>query len=353
MSSMARFLWIFLWCAFSSFVFSVEGGSGAFPTISAENVVLVSGNANSALAKEVASCLGISLGETEIKRFNDGEIQINIGESVRNKDVFIIQPTCPSLKASINDNLMELYLLIRTMKRASAASITAIVPYYGYARQDRKTKPRDSISASDVALLLEQAGVTRVVTVDLHCGQIQGFFHNVPVDSLVASTVFVPYFVEKDLQNVVVVSPDAGGVDRANKFIAALAAEGVNARLAILSKKRASAGVVDTMIVLGDVSNSDVIIVDDMCDTGGTLCKAAELLKDHGALRVFAAVTHPVFSGTALEKLGNSVIEEMIVSDTIPLKENAPSKIHCISVAPLLSQVIAAYATKNQVGLEF
>ena len=184
-----------------------------------DDALLFSGNSNVPLAEKVANYLDVSLGNASVKKFNDGEISIQIGQNVRNKDIFILQPTCPSEKQSINDNLMELYLLVRTMKRSSAASVTAIIPYYGYARQDRKTAPRVPISAADVALLLESAGVDRVVTVDLHCGQIQGFFHNAPVDNLFASTMFVPYFAQKDLNNVVIVSPDAGGVDRAKKFL--------------------------------------------------------------------------------------------------------------------------------------
>lgn len=313
-----------------------------------EGAIVFTGNANSALAQEVSSYLNISLGKANVRRFNDGEIQISIEQNVRNKDIFIIQPTCPSEKQSVNDNLMELYLLVRTMKRSAAASITAIIPYYGYARQDRKTGKIESISAADVAMLLEQAGVNRVVTVDLHCGQIQGFFQNVSVDNLYASRVFIPYYVQKGLENVVVVSPDAGGVDRANKFLAGLAESGVDGRLVIISKQRASAGVIESMNLLGDVTDANAIIVDDMCDTGGTLCKAAQLLKDHGAKKVFAAITHPVFSGSALEKIQGSVIEEMVISDTIPLKQKVPSNIRCISIAPLLGHVIATYAKKSQ-----
>lgn len=315
-------------------------------TTSAENLmfsdqaVLFSGNANIALAKKVAGYLDIPLGSATVKKFNDGEIQIRIEQSVRNRDVFIIQPVCPSENQSVNDNLMELYLLVRTMKRSSAASITAVIPYYGYARQDRKTSARVPISAADVALLLEVAGIDRIITVDLHCGQIQGFFHNAPVDNLYAATMFVPYFAKKDLQNVVVVSPDAGGVERAKKFLEALSRENVAGRLAIISKQRAKAGVVESMNLIGDVEGADAIIVDDLCDTAGTLVQAAKLLKDNGARSVFAAITHPVFSGTALEKIRNSVIDEMVISDTIPLKSDAPANIQCISVAPLLGEAI-------------
>jgi ribose-phosphate pyrophosphokinase len=264
-------------------------------TVFEDQVAIFTGNSNTQLAREVAQYLDMPLGNAVVSKFNDGEIQIHIDQSVRNKDIFIIQPTCHSDNGSINDNMMELYLLVRTMKRSSAASITAIIPYYGYARQDRKTAPRVPISASDIALLLETAGVDRVVTVDLHCGQIQGFFHNAPVDNLYAATVFVPYFAKKDLKNVVIVSPDAGGVERAKRFMENLGKLGIPAKLAIISKQRAKAGVVDTMNLIGDVTNADAIIVDDLCDTGGTLVLAAKLLKDSGANRVYAAITHPVF----------------------------------------------------------
>lgn len=231
-------------------------------------------------------------------------------------------------------------MLIRTIKRASAESITVIIPYYGYARQDRKSAPRVPISAADIALLLEAAGADRIVAVDLHCGQIQGFFHNAPVDNLFASVVFVPYFAEKGLNKVVVVSPDAGGVERANKFMDNLRSHGVKADLAIISKQRSGAGVVDTMNLIGDVKGADAIIVDDLCDTGGTLVKAAQLVKDCGANHVYAAVTHPVFSGDALQKIGASVIDEMVVSDTIALRGEVPANLRCLSVAPLLGETV-------------
>ena len=219
---------------------ALEGNSKPF----SENALLFSGNANLPLATKVAEYLHVPLGSATVSKFNDGEIQIQIKENVRNKDIFILQSTCPSDKQSINDNLMELYLLIRTMKRASAGNITVVIPYYGYARQDRKTTPRVPISAADVALLLELAGIDRVLTIDLHCGQIQGFFHNIPVDNLYAASVFIPYFASKELNNVVVVSPDAGGVERATKFLKQLDKKGIPAQMALISKQRASAGVV-------------------------------------------------------------------------------------------------------------
>lgn len=305
-----------------------------------KDAFLFTGNSNASLADKIAAYLDIPVGKASVGKFNDGEIQIRIQQNVRNKSVFILQSTCLSDKQSVNDNLMELYLLVRTLKRASATTITAVIPYYGYARQDRKSSPRVPISAADVALMLEAAGVDRVVTVDLHCGQIQGFFHNAPVDNLYASTVFVPYFVEKGLKNPIIISPDAGGVDRAKKFLEQMGKYGVEAQLAIILKQRSQPGVVASMQLIGDVEDSDVIIVDDLCDTAGTLVQAAQVLKEQGARRVFAAITHPVFSGPALERIEHSVIDELVVSDTIPLAKNAPPNIQVISVAPLLGEAI-------------
>lgn len=318
-----------------------------------QKAVLFSGNANLPLALKVADYLNVSLGSAIVKKFNDGEIQIQVQENVRNKDVFIIQSTCPSETQSVNDNIMELFLLVRTMKRASAASITVVIPYYGYARQDRKSSPRVPISAADVALMLEFAGVNRVLTIDLHCGQIQGFFHNAPVDNLYASLVFIPYFASKQLHNIVVVSPDAGGVDRANKFLQQLNKLGIQASMALISKQRAAAGVIGSMTLIGNVEGADTIIVDDMCDTGGTLIQAAQLLKDNGANRVFTAITHPVFSGEALQKIGNSVIDEMVITDTIPLRGIAPDNIHIISVGALLGEAIRRIQVGESVSALF
>jgi ribose-phosphate pyrophosphokinase len=324
----------------SPYSFDDADTRGVKNSIFKENAVIFSGNATNALANSVSEYLDTPLGKSKIKRFNDGEISIRIKENVRNKDVFIIQSCCSTLDGSVNDNLMELFLMVRTMKRSSASSITAVIPYYAYARQDRKTEPRVPISAADVAMMLEVGGVDRVVTIDLHAGQIQGFFQNAPVDNLFASSVFVPYFAEKELENVVVVSPDAGGVDRSKIFLESLNTQGIDGNLAIISKQRSGAGVVASMSLIGDVAGADAIIVDDMCDTGGTLCKAAQLLKDEGARRVFAVITHPVFSGAALEKVRNSVIEEMVIADTIPLKGEAPDNLKIISVGPLLGEAI-------------
>ncbi len=314
------------------------------------DAIIFTGNANVSLAEEVANYLGISLGKSIVNRFNDGEIQISILNSVRNKNVYIIQSNCPSKNQSINDSLMELYLMVRTIKRASAASITAVIPYYGYARQDRKSAARTPISAADVALMLEVGGVDRVVSIDLHCGQIQGFFHSIPVDNLYAGKMFTSYFAKKQLKNVVVVSPDAGGVSRARQFIEDLAKVGITSEMALVNKQRSQAGVVDSMSLIGDVENADVIIIDDICDTGGTLVKAAQLLKDSGAKRIFAAITHPVFSGKALKTIGDSIIDEMVISDTIPLREEIPANIRIISVGPLLGEVIRRIETGASVS---
>jgi ribose-phosphate pyrophosphokinase len=303
-------------------------------------IMLFSGNANKDLAQKIADHLQIKLGQAIVSTFNDGEIQIQIKESVRGHDVFILQPTCHTATQSVNDTLMELFLLVRTMQRASAKSITVVVPYYGYARQDRKAMSRVPISAADVAMMLEEAGVDRVLTIDLHCGQIQGFFRNAPVDNLFSSPIFIDYFVSKELNNVVVVSPDAGGVDRAYKFAQQLRKYDVPAEIALISKRREGAGVIQSMYLIGDVNNADAIIVDDICDTAGTLVKAAQLLKDNGANRVFAVIPHGVFSGNAIDKIRNSVICEMVIADTIPLREPAPANLTILSVSELLADAI-------------
>lgn len=306
----------------------------------APNVMLFSGSSNTELTQSVADCLGVKVQQALVSKFNDGEIRLQILENVRNCDVFILQSTSISEDSTVNDNLIELYLMIRAMKRASAKSVTAIIPYYGYARQDRKNKGRVPISASDVAMLLEVAGANHVVAVDLHCGQIQGFFHEVPVDNLYASTIFVPYIARLGLYDPVIVSPDAGGVERAKTFIEALQTLGVPSKMAVIVKQRADAGVVETMNLVGKVQGSDVVIVDDICDTAGTLVKAAEELKEHGARRVFACVTHPLLSGPACMRIEGSCLEELIVTDTVPLRGPIPRNIKQLSVAPLLAKAI-------------
>ncbi len=303
--------------------------------------LLFSGNSNQQLSQAIANCLDLPLSPVAVSRFSDGEIKIKVEENVRNADVFLIQSICATDTASVNDSLVELYLLIRTMKRSSAATITAVIPYYGYARQDRKTESRVPISASDIAMLIEMAGADHVMCVDLHCGQIQGFFHKATVDNLYASPIFIRYFSEKkDLVHPVVVSPDAGGVERAKKFIEGLSWHGIDAGLAVIVKQRAGAGVVEKMNLVGEVDDCDVIIVDDICDTAGTLVHAAKELKNAGARRVFACISHPIFSGPALERISSSCLTELVVTDTIPGKEKMPSNIIQISVAPLVAEAI-------------
>lgn len=303
-------------------------------------IMLFSGNSNPELTQAVANCLGMNVHRAKIGKFNDGEIRIQIEENVRGCDVFILQSTCPNVESSVNDNLVELYLMIRAMKRSSAKSVTAIIPYYGYARQDRKTQGRVPISASDIAMLIESAGADKVLAVDLHCGQIQGFFHHTPVDNLFASTIFVPYVSRLGLHDPVIVSPDAGGVERAKTFIEGLQSLGIPTKMAIIVKQRADAGVVETMNLVGKVQGSDVVIVDDICDTAGTLVKAAQELKEHGARRVFACVTHALLSGPACMRIEDSCLEELIVTDTIPLRGPIPKNITQLSVAFLLASAI-------------
>lgn len=306
-----------------------------------EMALLFSGNANRTLSEEVAKYLNASLGSAVVERFKDGEIKIHINNNVRNKDIFLIQSTCNNSSQSVNDSVMELYLLVRTMKRASAKSITAVIPYYGYARQDRKVSGRVPISAADIASMLESAGVDRVITIDLHCGQIQGFFRDIPVDNLYPSNIFISHFSKKNLENIVVVSPDAGGVGRAKKFQEQLKKQNIQSDLAMISKQRAQAGVVSSMNLIGDVEDADAILIDDICDSGGTLVKAAQVLKENGARRVFAVITHPVFSANALDLIENSVLEEIVITDTIPLRGKAPLNLSCISVGELLGEAIS------------
>jgi ribose-phosphate pyrophosphokinase len=305
-----------------------------------ENIRLFSGSSNLLLTKQVGKELGIEVGEAPVGRFNDGEIRIRVLEDVRNCDVFILQSLCRGESSSVNDNLMELYLMIRAMKRGSAKSVTAVIPYYAYARQDRKKLETVPISASDVAMLIELAGADRVIAIDLHCGQIQGFFHKAPVDNLYGSTIFVPYIAQLGLIDPVIVSPDAGGVERAKSVIDGLETLGISSRLAMIVKHRAEPGVIESMNLVGKVRDSDVVIVDDICDTAGTLVQAANELRKFGARRVFACSTHALLSGPACLRIGDSCLEELVVTDTIPLRKEAPSKVKQLSVAPLLAQAI-------------
>ncbi|MEK6569547.1 MAG: ribose-phosphate pyrophosphokinase [candidate division NC10 bacterium] len=297
-----------------------------------DRLILFSGNANRALSQEIADHLGVPLGEAEVSRFADGEILVQIFENVRGADVFVIQPTC----RPVNENLMELLVIIDALKRASAWRITAVMPYYGYGRQDRKVQPRVPITAKLVADLLTAAGVHRVLTMDLHAGQIQGFF-TTPVDHLYAAPVLLQYFQERMLGEAVVVSPDAGGVERARAF-----AKRLDTSLAFIDKRRTGPNEARVMHIIGDVEGRDVIIVDDMIDTGGTLTQAVPALLEKGAKRIFASCTHPVLSGAAVERIEESALEEVVVTNTIPLSEGRHSKkLSVLSVAPLLGEAIS------------
>jgi ribose-phosphate pyrophosphokinase len=304
-----------------------------------------SGNANRPLAEKVCDYLGISLGNAEVKTFSDGEISVEINENVRGKDVFIIQPTCPP----VNDNLMELLIMIDAARRASAGRITAVIPYYGYARQDRKVAPRQPISAKLVANLITVAGASRVLTMDLHAGQIQGFF-DIPVDNLFARPVLLHYLKEHFKDDLVIVSPDAGGVERARAF-----AKRLDASLAIIDKRRERANVAEVMNIIGDVKGKTAVIVDDMVDTGGTLTKAASALLDKGASAVYACCTHPVLSGNAVQRIAESPLKELIVTDTIPLSEEARkcSKIKVLSVGKLFGEAVRRIHLNESVSVLF
>ena len=292
---------------------------------------IFTGNANPALAKEICEYLGLPLGEAFVGRFNNGEVQIMIDESVRGKDVFIIQPT----SYPVNDNLMELMVMADALKRASARHITAVVPYYGYARQDRKTRGREPITAKLVANLMQTAGITRLVTIDLHAGQIQGFF-DVPVDHLFGASILAKYINEKNMEDVIVVSPDLGGVTRARDL-----ADRIGAPIAIIEKKRPEPGVAKVMNLIGDVAGKNCIIIDDIVDTAGSLVEGAKALEEFGAKSVTAAVTHAVLTDPASERIANSNIKELIVTNTIPLPENCNlPNITQLSVAPLLGEAI-------------
>ena len=290
---------------------------------------IFSGTANVEFSKMVAKYLGIPLSEASIKRFSDGEISVQIGESVRGKDVFIIQPTC----APANINLMELLILTDALKRSSASSITAVVPYFGYARQDRKAAPRVPITAKLVANMMQTAGIDRVVTMDLHAGQIQGFF-DIPVDNLYGTIVFLDYVKNKNLKNPIVASPDVGGVARARSL-----AKSLNLDMVIVDKRREKANESEVMNIIGDVNGKDVILIDDMIDTAGTIVKAAEVLKKNGATSVMAFCTHPVLSGPAYDRINSGVLDELVTTDTIPLKEQSPY-IKVFTTAPLFGEVI-------------
>ena len=297
-----------------------------------DELKIFAGSSNRPLATAICQAVGVPLGQAEIGRFSDGECQVEITENVRGSDVFVVQSTC----TPTNDHLMELLLMIDAFKRASARRITAVVPYYGYARQDRKVSPRVPISAKLIADLITTAGATRVLTVDLHAGQIQGFF-NVPVDNVYATPVLLAYLRERLGRGpVTVISPDAGGVERARAF-----AKRLDANLAIIDKRRIRPNEVAEMQIIGDVDGRAAVIVDDMVDTAGTLSAAADAVRKAGAPIVLACATHPVLSGPAIDRLAKSSIDELIVTDTIPLRGDKPSsKIRVLGVAPLLGEAI-------------
>jgi ribose-phosphate pyrophosphokinase len=299
-----------------------------------ESMVLFTGNANPVLAKAVTDYMGIELGKAMVGKFSDGEIQVEIQENVRSKHVVVLQPTC----APTNDYLMELMIMIDALKRASAGTITAVIPYFGYARQDRRPRSaRVAISARIVANMLQSvSGISRVLTMDLHADQIQGFF-DIPVDNIYASPVLLADLQNKNTGDLLVVSPDIGGVVRARALAKQLGCD-----LAIIDKRRPKANLSEVMNVIGDVENRRCVVMDDMIDTGGTLCKAAQVLKERGAKSVMAYCTHPVFSGDAISRISESELDQVVVTDTIPLKDAAKynPKIRVLSIAPLLGETL-------------
>ncbi|WP_428024796.1 ribose-phosphate pyrophosphokinase [Arcobacter sp.] len=304
---------------------------------------LFSGSANPEFAKKVAKYLNIEISPAKLTRFSDGEISVKITESVRGMDVFIIQPTC----APTNDNLMELLIMVDALKRSSAKSISAVIPYYGYARQDRKAAPRVPITAKLVADLLEAAGISRVITIDLHAAQIQGFF-NIPADNLFGSIMFIDYIKSKKLANPIIASPDIGGVARARSY-----AEKLGYDLVIVDKRREKANESEVMNIIGDVSGKNVILVDDMVDTAGTLVKAAEVLKSKGATSVMACCTHGVLSGPAYERLdAGEALDELVISDTIPLKQEH-DKITVLTASNIIGETIRRIHNNESVNSIF
>jgi len=297
------------------------------------NTVLFTGNANPVLAQEIANHLGVELGQADVGRFSDGEVTVEIHQNVRARDVFVVQPTC----APTNEHLMELAFMVDALKRASARRITAVIPYFGYARQDRRPRSmRVPISAKVVANMLETVGVERLLTMDLHADQIQGFF-DIPVDNIYASPVLLSDLKSKNYPNLVVISPDVGGVVRARALAKQLGCD-----LAIIDKRRPTANVSEVMHVIGEIEGRNCVIMDDMIDTAGTLVKAAEVLKERGAKSVYAYCTHPVFSGPAVERIKNSQIDEVVITNTIPLSDAAKActKIRQLSVAFLFAETI-------------
>lgn len=305
---------------------------------------IFAGNSNPELAEEIASIMGKPLGRSTVGKFSDGEISVNLWETVRGLDTYIIQSTCDP----VNDNLMELLIMIDAMKRASAGRINAVIPYYGYARQDRKAKARDPITAKLVADIISSAGADRVVTMDLHASQIQGYF-NIPVDHLLGMPILVKHFKEMRIDDLVIVSPDHGSVRRARNM-----AHPLDAPIAIIDKRRPKANVSEIMNIIGDIEGKNAILVDDIIDTAGTIANAANALKDLGAKEVFACSTHAVLSGPAIERIQESAISEMILLNTIPLPEKKKlDKIKVLSVAPLFAEAMIRIFTNDSISRLF
>jgi ribose-phosphate pyrophosphokinase len=310
-----------------------------------KKIKIVTGNSNPELASKIANELGLPVADAEVKTFSDGEISVNFNETVRGVDVYVIQSTSPP---QVNNYLMELLIMIDALKRASAGRITAVIPYYGYARQDRKAKARDPISAKLIAYLLTAAGADRVLTMDLHAAQIQGYF-NIPVDHLVGIPILSEYFIEKAIEDVVVVSPDLGSVTRARKF-----ADRLNAPIAIIDKRRPKANVSEVMNIIGDIEGKNVILIDDMIDTAGTITNGAKALKEMGAKSVYACCTHGVLSGPAIDRINNSVIEELVVLDTIKLiGAEKVNNIKQLSVAKIFAEAIRRIFNNDSVSKLF
>ena len=297
---------------------------------SLSHIKIFTGNANPELAKEICDYLGIDLGDSVVSKFSDGEINVEIDESVRGKDVYIVQPTCEPG----NEHIMELLIMVDAIRRASARRITAVIPYYGYARQDRKSRGREPITAKLIANLLTKAGCRRVLTMDLHAQQIQGFF-DVPVDHLYAAPIIANYFQSLELDDLVVVSPDIGGVARARKF-----AELLHAPLAIIDKRRPKPNVSEVMNIIGDIDGKNVILIDDIIDTAGTITNAAKALKERGAKEVYASCSHAVLSGPAIDRLNDCAIKEVVTTNSIPTDSKNCDKIKVLSVAPLFGEAI-------------
>ncbi|MCM8773559.1 MAG: ribose-phosphate pyrophosphokinase [Candidatus Omnitrophica bacterium] len=309
-----------------------------------DKLLIFSGNSNLKLAKEICEHLGIELGKAMVSRFSDGEIRVKIEENVRGKDIFVIQSTC----APVNENLMELLIMLDALKRASAWRLTAVIPYFGYARQDRKDQPRVPITAKLVANLLTEAGASRVLTLDLHAGQLQGFF-DIPLDHLYAIEVFYNYFKEIKLEKLVIVSPDVGGIKMARAY-----AKKFSASLAIVDKRRDSPDSTEVMHILGEVKNKNVILVDDIISTGSSLVEAAKALKDNGAGKIFSCVTHGVLSSDAVKKIESSCIDYLVVTNSIPLSEEKKiDKIKVVSVGRLFAEAIKRIHREESISVLF